>query len=1158
MKKLQAIGRKMSAGILTVCLTVGMLAGTFTSGTAEQVSGAITGFTSNDFLKCYGTSIRNNYGNGNTVHLRGTNAGGLFVQESWMCSTNVRDQKTLMSNLKDRFGENQMYSLLDYYEDNYWTESDFDNCKNLGMSVIRVPFTYMNLYRYDSSKNDWVLRDNAFRKLDWFVEQCSQRGIYVILDLHGAFGSQNGQDHSGEVIDNVSDVTFFSNSYNKNKTLELWKTVAAHFANNPAVAAYDTLNEPGEKAGTTGEKHWNFYNEMYNTIRSVDPNHIIIMESCWGTSNLPNPQKYGWTNVMYEYHHYTWDYISDLDGQKKSCDNIINSINNANYGVPTYIGEFTCFGLEDAWNYVMNRFNEEGINYTSWSYKTNNSGSWGIYNEKNTNKVNPTSDSIDTIKNNWGANSIGTGNQSSNGMIYNSIKKAMPGTIVFANKALTDDDYIAIKAQISNKYVCADNNGQSNLVANRTSAGGWEQFRVINNSDGTVSFQSRANNKYLCAVFDDTDKENPVIARSNAIGTWEKFYAEKQSDGTYALKTYVDNYYVQADIDDATSGILHAYGASVGTWEKFLLEPASDKTEMPGQTDNPSVPETTVAPTTKSAETVPEGYTEATVNQWTPSGKWGCYFGNWSGTASGAYKWVSDADYNIYVDKANKGSAWLVQGSYTDNVTNGHTYKVTVDVTASKACSIGIKEDLSNEKEPQVYTDIPAKGTRTLTGTYTVTNNQIKVMFELGQNVDAGTNINFKNIKIEDLTVETTKEPTPTTVAPTTEAPTAIGPTTVVPTTTVAPTTVAPTTVVPTTAAPTTVAPTTVAPTTVAPTTVAPTTAAPTTEAPITTVAPTTTVDEDAVPTPIGLIYAGNETLPYYFIWQAPASDIESYNVYVDGKLVAASGTPSINLTADAFASGNGDYTVSVKSVRNGKESKATSITYTYTGGTVDKPTTVAPTTQSETSTAAIGEGSNAGKVDSEILNCRNDKDLAGSTFGKLCVKVKKSKKKAISLTWKNIQVAKTYVIYGAKCGTSYKKIATVHRKTFTNKKLKKGTYYKYMVVALNEKGKVVAISKLIHVATKGGKVGNCKKLKVNKSKVNLKQGKKFKLKVKQIAESKKVKLKKHRKIAFESDNQDVAVVSKKGIITAKKKGKCSVYVYAQNGVYKKIKIRVN
>ena len=71
------------------------------------------------------------------------------------------------------------------------------------------------------------------------------------------------------------------------------------------MAAYDTLNEPGEKAGTTSSKHWAFYNQMYKTIRSVDPDHIIIMESCWGTANLPKPSDYGWSNVMYEYHHYT-------------------------------------------------------------------------------------------------------------------------------------------------------------------------------------------------------------------------------------------------------------------------------------------------------------------------------------------------------------------------------------------------------------------------------------------------------------------------------------------------------------------------------------------------------------------------------------------------------------------------------------------------------------------------------------------------------------------------------------------------------------------------------------------------------------------------------------------------------------------------------------
>ena len=195
----------------------------------------------------------------------------------------------------------------------------------------------------------------------------------------------------------------------------------------------------------------------------------------------------------------------------------------------------------------------------------------------------------------------------------------------------------------------------------------------------------------------------------------------------------------------------------------------------------------------------------------------------------------------------------------------------------------------------------------------------------------------------------------PTTVAPvTTVAPTEKA-------TTVAPTTVAPTTVAPTekatTAVPTTQAPTTVAPTEKA-TTVAPTekatTAVPTTQTPTekattvapTTVAPTTKIDEDdTIPAPIGLTYAGNKDLPYYFAWQAPSNDIENYNVYVDGVFAGSSVNSSINLTADVFANGNGDYTVSVRSVKNGKMSAATQITYTFKDGTGSKPTTVAPVT---------------------------------------------------------------------------------------------------------------------------------------------------------------------------------------------------------------------
>jgi len=152
----------------------------------------------------------------------------------------------------------------------------------------------------------------------------------------------------------------------------------------------------------------------------------------------------------------------------------------------------------------------------------------------------------------------------------------------------------------------------------------------------------------------------------------------------------------------------------------------------------------------------------------------------------------------------------------------------------------------------------------------------------------------------------------------------------------------------PTTQAPTTVAPTEKA-TTAVPTTQTPTTVAPTEKATTvaqTTVAPTTKIDEDdTIPAPIGLTYAGNKDLPYYFAWQAPSSDIENYNVYVDGVFAGSSVNSSINLTADVFANGNGDYTVSVRSVKNGKMSAATQITYTFKDGTGSKPTTVAPVT---------------------------------------------------------------------------------------------------------------------------------------------------------------------------------------------------------------------
>ena len=99
-------------------------------------------------------------------------------------------------------------------------------------------------------------------------------------------------------------------------------------------------------------------------------------------------------------------------------------------------------------------------------------------------------------------------------------------------------------------------------------------------------------------------------------------------------------------------------------------------------------------------------------------------------------------------------------------------------------------------------------------------------------------------------------------------------------------------------------------------------------------------------------------------------------------------------------------------------------------------------------------------------------------------------------------------------------------------------------------------------IATKGGKVGNYKSVTVKKTVVTkagkLKAGSKLSLGAKAVKASKKLKVKKRRALKYESSDTAVATVSSKGVITAKAAGTCYVYAYAQNGVFKKIKVTVN
>ena len=229
-----------------------------------------------------------------------------------------------------------------------------------------------------------------------------------------------------------------------------------------------------------------------------------------------------------------------------------------------------------------------------------------------------------------------------------------------------------------------------------------------------------------------------------------------------------------------------------------------------------------------------------------------------------------------------------------------------------------------------------------------------------------------------------------------------------------------------------------------------------------------------------------------------------------------------------------------------------------------------APTSPAEAAAEeAVGRKTLAA-VEKTITKARTDSDPAGALFGTLTARVTTAKKTSLKIQWKKVSGAAGYVIYANRCGKNnrYVKVAELKggsKKSYTltkisGKKLRKNTYYKILVAAYKTTSygekRVLSTAKVIHAATSGGKNGNPSKLTVTKKKLTLKKKQKVKLKAVQKAKSGTV-IKNHRAVSFESSNPKVASVTKKGVVKGVKKGSCLIYVYTQNGLYKKIKVTV-
>jgi endoglucanase len=176
-----------------------------------------------------------------------------------------------------------------------WTQQ-LDHMASLGYNTIRVPYTGSVVRSskivsgINSDTNPDLQGMTALQILDKVVNYAGKKGMRIILDRHRPTTAAQTPLWNGAGVSEAS-------------TIDDWKFLAQHYANNTTVVGADLFNEPhaegtdpqgtGANWGGGDARDWRLAAERIgNAILGVQPNWLIIVEgvSCsLPSGGTPNP-----------------------------------------------------------------------------------------------------------------------------------------------------------------------------------------------------------------------------------------------------------------------------------------------------------------------------------------------------------------------------------------------------------------------------------------------------------------------------------------------------------------------------------------------------------------------------------------------------------------------------------------------------------------------------------------------------------------------------------------------------------------------------------------------------------------------------------------------------------------------------------------------------
>nr|OQO17181.1 hypothetical protein B0A51_16456 [Rachicladosporium sp. CCFEE 5018] len=182
------------------------------------------------------------FATGANAVVRGVNLGGWLVLEPWMTPSIFNVSGTSYDSewaLCNGLGKQKCLSTLQNHWSTFYTRDDIKQIQAAGLNSIRIPLGYWAVDLLDFEP--YV--SGQYQYLSQAVQWAKEFDLTVMIDIHGAPGSQNGWEETGI----VGGIEFPLNQSNTDRTLNVLKNLTEEFTKEMyggAVTNIELMNEP--------------------------------------------------------------------------------------------------------------------------------------------------------------------------------------------------------------------------------------------------------------------------------------------------------------------------------------------------------------------------------------------------------------------------------------------------------------------------------------------------------------------------------------------------------------------------------------------------------------------------------------------------------------------------------------------------------------------------------------------------------------------------------------------------------------------------------------------------------------------------------------------------------------------------------------------------